>query len=85
MPEGINLYIERELAAGTLKLSAYKNSMFVGCLIGYHNHRAGTVKCFPYKNILRGIFKDGDFPFFVRFDELEWENRRSVMTEDRCR
>lgn len=82
MPEGIKIYIERELRVGEWKLSAYKNNMFVGFLLGYQNHKAGTVKCFPYMKILRGIFKEGDFPFVCRFDELEWASRRKAVTNE---
>ena len=76
MQKGIKLYIEREIGVGTYILSAYKNGISAGLLIGYKNHRAGTVKCYPYKNILKGAFADGDLPIECRFDEIEWASRR---------
>lgn len=75
MANGAELYISRELGASQLKIAAYRNRMFVGWLIGYKNHRAQTVKIFPYKNILRGVFRDGDFPVKCSLHDLPWEKK----------
>ncbi len=65
--------IERELGANALLISAYSNSMFIGLLVGYRDHRRHTVVLYPHSKIVPGFFRERDFPITVRRDELPWK------------
>lgn len=79
LPNGTELYISCELGASQLKIAAYSYGMFAGWLIGYKNHREQTVKIFPFKNIVRGVFSQGDFPIKCSLHDLPWEKKKTSV------
>lgn len=75
MPVGVELRISGELGANALKIAAYKHGMLVAVLVGYKNHRNGTIKCYPKRIVVYGALTDRDLPIECRLDEIPWERR----------
>ena len=75
MPPGIELYIARELGANAYKIGVYKHGMFCGWLIGYVDYRSKTVKCYPFRRLMRGTFAKNELPVCCAIGELPWERR----------
>lgn len=75
LPQGIELRIDRELDADTIKIAVYKYKMRSGFLIGYKNHKNKTVKCYPSKGLVAGTFGPRELPITRRIDEIPWERK----------
>lgn len=75
MPVGVELRISGELGANALKIMAYRHGALVAILVGYKNHKAQTVRCYPKRIIVYGALSERDLPIECRLDEIPWERR----------